>query len=266
MDLNLKGKIAVITGGASGIGAAVGRELLSEGASIAVCGRNEEKLAAYQNELQEKGVVYTERADVSCEADMRAFAAHVVERFGRIDIWINNAGNAVNKYFLDFTEEDWDRVMGTNLKGLWNCCRIAAPYMMEQKSGVFINISSYAAKIPHAEGAVYAASKAAVSSLTKSLAADLAPYHIRVLGVIPGMIQSEIARKSIEENGAKYVRDIAMKRLGLPEDLAKPIAFLCSDAAGYMSGFDVEITGGKFAAQNTDWPWTRIGAAFPLTR
>ena len=130
--------------------------------------------------------------------------------------------------------------------------------MMEQKSGVIINISSYASKIPHAEGAVYAASKAAVSSLTKTLAANLAPYNIRVMGIIPGMIQSDISEDSIKVNRASYVQNIAMKRLGVPEDLAKPIVFVCSDAASYMSGFDMEITGGKYAAQNTDWPWERL--------
>lgn len=130
--------------------------------------------------------------------------------------------------------------------------------MMEQKSGVIINISSYASKIPHSEGAIYAASKAAVSSLTKTLAADLAPYNIRVVGIIPGMIQCDISKDSIKENGPSYVQNIAMKRLGVPEDLAKPIVFVSSDAAGYMSGFDMEITGGKYAAQNTDWPWERL--------
>lgn len=260
MDLHLKNKVVVITGGAGGIGGATGEEFLREGALLAICGRSVEKLQKYAEKMAAKGYppVFCESADVSVERDVKAFVEHVVEKFGKIDIWVNNAGIAINKYFLDFSEEDWNSVQGINLKGVWNCCRAVAPHMMAQNSGVIINISSYASKIPHSEGAIYAASKAAVSSLTKTLAADLAPYHIRVMGIIPGMIQCDISKDSIKENGPSYVQNIAMKRLGVPEDLAKPIVFVSSDAAGYMSGFDMEITGGKYAAQNTDWPWERL--------
>lgn len=260
MDLHLNNKVVVITGGGSGIGGATGEEFLREGALLAICGRSEKKLKDYADTMAAKGYpdVFYECADVSVESDVTAFVQHVVEKFGKIDVWVNNAGIAINKYFLDFSEEDWNSVQGINLKGVWNCCRAVAPYMMEQKSGVIINISSYASKIPHSEGAVYAASKAAVSSLTKVLAADLAPYNIRVMGIIPGMIQCDISKDSIKENGASYVQNIAMKRLGMPKDLAKPIVFVSSDAAGYMSGFDMEITGGKYATQNTDWPWERL--------
>lgn len=260
MDLHLNGKVVVITGGAGGIGGATGEEFLREGVRLAVCGRSEAKLRHYAEKMGSAGYspVFYECADVADESEIKRFVEHVIKEFGKIDIWINNAGIAINKYFLDFTDEDWNNIQGINLKGVWTCCRAVAPYMMEQKSGVIINISSYASKIPHAEGSVYAASKAAVSSLTKSLAADLAPYNIRVVGIIPGMIQCDISKESIKENKAEYVQNIAMKRLGVPEDLAKPIVFVSSDAAGYMSGFDMEITGGKYAAQNTDWPWERL--------
>ena len=134
--------------------------------------------------------------------------------FGRIDVWVNNAGIAINKFFLDYTEEEWDRIQSINLKGVWNGCRAAAPYMQEQESGVIINISSFAAKIPLADGPIYAASKAGVSSLTKTLAADLAPWGIRVMGVIPGMIRTAISEENIRVNEEKFVQAISMKRLG----------------------------------------------------
>ena len=257
MDLHLKGKVVAVTGGAAGIGRAAAEEFLKEGALLAVCGRTEARLEAFAAEMKEQGFpeVYTMQADVSSAEQMNAFAAGIRKRFGRIDVWVNNAGIAINKFFLDYTEEEWDRIQSINLKGVWNGCRAAAPYMQEQESGVIINISSFAAKIPLADGPIYAASKAGVSSLTQTLAADLAPWGIRVMGVIPGMIRTAISEENIRVNEEKFVQAISMKRLGLPEDLAKPVVFIASDAAAYMSGFDIEITGGKFAAQNTDWPW-----------
>lgn len=258
MDLNLKNKTVVITGGTIGIGRATAVEFLREGANVAVFSRKKENVAQFVKEMSEEfsaEKVYGESADVTDEEQVKCFAENVNRHFGSIDIWINNAGIAINKPFMEFTKEDWDSINRINLEGVWNCARIAASYMREQESGVIINISSYASLIPHAGGAIYAATKAAVSSLTKTLAAELAPYGVRVVGIIPGMIRTNIAKENIAKFEAKYVRDISMKRLGVPEDLAKPIVFLCSDAAGYISGTDIEITGGKYAVQNSDWAW-----------
>lgn len=257
MDLGLNGKVVVITGGAAGIGKATAKEFLREGAYVAVCGRRADKVKEFCEEMKNLGYarVYGESLDVRSKDAVKEFAIHVFEKFGSIDVWMNNAGIAIDKPFMESTDEEWNKIIGTNLEAVWNCIRTAAPYMMKQEKGVFINISSYAAKIPSAGGAIYAAAKAGVSSLTKTLAAELAPYNIRVLGIIPGMINTEISKKNIKSNREKLISNISMKRLGEAEDLAKPIVFLSSDAAGYMSGFDVEITGGKFAAQNTDWPW-----------
>ncbi len=257
MDLELCGKVVIVTGGTAGIGKAAVKEFLREGAFCAVCGRNKEKIDAFVKEMPERYTLAMQ-ADVSDKLQMEKFAKTVFGKFGRIDVWVNNAGVDIKKSFMDYTDEDWDQIQGINLKGIWDCCRIAASYMIKQNSGVIINISSYASKIPHAGGAIYAASKAGVSSLTKTLAAELAPYHIRVVGIIPGMIKTGISEENIRENGKEYVQNIAMKRLGVPEDLSKPIVFLASEAAGYISGFDMEITGGKYAAQNTDWPWKQL--------
>ena len=257
MDLHLKDKVVVVTGGAAGIGRAIAEEFLREGARVAVFGRGQEKLDRFLADMKGLGFDKTLalQADVRETEQVRALTEQVVRTFGQIDVWVNNAGIDIKKVFLDYDEADWDRIVGTNLEGIWNCTRIAAPYMMKRGEGVFLNISSYTAKIPHAGGAVYAATKAGVSSLTKTLAAELAPYGIRVVGIIPGMIKTNISTENIRENQEEYVRNIAMKRLGVPEDLAKPAVFLASDAAQYISGVELEVAGGKYASQNTDWPW-----------
>lgn len=258
MELNLKGKTVVITGGTSGIGRAVAVEFLREGANVAVFSRTRDRVERFIRDMTEKfgeKKVYGEVASVTNQEEVENFSKNVVEKYGTIDVWINNAGVAINKPFMEFSQEDWKYIQGINLEGVWTCTRVVAPYMKQQECGVIINISSYASLIPHAGGAIYAATKAAVSSLTKTLAAELAPYNIRVVGIIPGMIQTDIAKENILKFKDKYIKDISMKRLGEAADLAKPIVFLSSEAAGYITGTDIEITGGKYAVQNSDWAW-----------
>ncbi len=258
MDLKLSGKGVVITGGTKGIGKAIGEEFLREGARVAVFSRNPRRVEEFLEEMggrYGRDRVFGRALDVSQEEAVEAFAREAAGQFGGIQVWVNNAGVAINKPFLEFTPEDWSYINEINLGGVWRCSRAAARQMMGQEGGVIINISSYAALIPHAGGAIYAATKAGVSSLTKTLAAELAPYNIRVVGIIPGMIETDIARENIGKYKENYVREISMKRLGRPEDLAKPAVFLASPAAGYITGTDIEITGGKYAVQNSDWAW-----------
>ncbi|MCR5161740.1 MAG: SDR family oxidoreductase [Lachnospiraceae bacterium] len=251
MDLHLNGKVVVITGGATGIGKAAAREFLPEGACVAILGRREEVLRQFHDELLSEGYdIYYESCDVTDRKAVEAYAARVRDKFGSIDVWINNAGIAIDKPFLDFTEEDWNKVTSINLKAVFDCTQIAAAYMKKQGAGVIINASSFASKIPHANGVIYAATKAAVSNMTKSTAAALAPYGIRVLGYIPGMIVTPISESMVSQYREKFTKDIALGRLGHPEDLAKPIVFMASDAAAYMTGIDIEVSGGKFAVQD----------------
>lgn len=256
MDLHLKGKVAVISGGATGIGKAIAKEYLKEGVQVAVFGRRLQVLEEFAKEASEEGYsIYYETADVSKPDEVRAFAGRVAEKFGHIDIWINNAGIAINRRFMDFTAEEWEQINRINLDGVFWGIRIAAEHMIPQGSGVIINASSFAALIPHANGAVYAATKAGVSSLTKTAGASLAPYGIRVLGYIPGMILTGISEEFISEYQEKFVKDIPAGRIGRPEDLAKPVVFLSSDAAAYITACDIEITGGKFAVQDAAMAW-----------
>ena len=256
MDLHLSGKVAVISGGATGIGRAAAEEYMKEGVQVAVFGRRLSVLEEFAADAAKKGYsVYYESVDVADKEQVKGFAERVYQKFGRIDIWVNNAGIAIDKELMEFTDADWEKITKINLDGVFHGTRIAAEYMMKQNAGVIINASSYASLIPHANGVIYAATKAGVSSMTRSTAAALAPYGIRVVGYIPGMIQTGISEEFISQYKDKFIKDISLGRLGVPEDLAKPIVFLSSDAAGYITGCDIEITGGKFAVQDCAMSW-----------
>lgn len=261
MELNLKGKSVVVTGGGTGIGEAAALEFAREGALVSICGRRLDKLQAMAQRAASEGLtIRYYQVDVTDTDALSAMADQIVQDSGGIDVWVNNAGIAINRPALDFTEEEYRKVVSINMDAVFFGSQIAARHMIRQgRGGVILNAESYAVRIPHAQGAVYAATKAAVQSFVRSFAANLAPYGIRVIGYIPGMIVSEISEESIRENRKLYTQNIAMQRLGRPEDLAKTLVFLASDAAGYISGTDIEIHGGKYAVQDSEFPWKQAG-------
>lgn len=261
MDLNLKGKSVVVTGGGTGIGEAAALEFAREGAQVSICGRRLDRLQEMARRAADQGLtIRYYQVDVTDTVALEAMAEQIVQEVGGIDVWVNNAGIAINRPVLEFTEEEYRKVVAINMDAVFFGSQIAARHMIRQgRGGVILNAESYAVKIPHAQGAVYAATKAAVQSFVRSFAANLAPYGIRVIGYIPGMIVSEISEESIRENRKLYTQNIAMQRLGRPEDLAKTLVFLASDGAGYISGTDVEIAGGKYAVQDSEFPWKQAG-------
>lgn len=255
--MNFVGKVVVITGGTAGIGRATAIEFAHVQAHVHVCGRNIERNEIFSDWCREQDLDITcWRLDVTDRYAMQEMVDKIVAIHGRLDVWINNAGVAINRKVLEFDDGDWDTTVNTNLRAVYEGSRIAARHMINLKNGgVIINASSYAALIPHSQGVLYAMTKAGVSNLTKSLAANFAPYGIRVFGYIPGMIQTEMSKDSIKENGGKYIENVALQRLGKPEDLSKLIVYLSSEAAGYFTGTDIEITGGKYCVQNASAPW-----------
>ena len=257
MDLHLQKKVVVITGGGTGIGKATARAFAQEGARVVICGRRVPVLEQTQQAFRAEGLeVAVRQLDVCDTQAMQAVADQIAGEYGGIDVWVNNAGIAISKPVMAFTEEDYETITRTNQRSVYEGCRIAGRIMMEQgRGGVIINASSYASKIPHASGAIYAATKAAVNSMTRTFAANLAPYGIRVVGFIPGMIVTEMAAEDIRRNEAHYVQNVALHRLGTPEDMAKPIVFLASDACGYITGVELEVSGGKYGVQNAQEPW-----------
>ena len=256
MDLHLKDKVVVITGGGTGIGKAAAMEFLREGARVIILGRRTEVLEEAAREAAGEGLALEyESCDVTDRALTEETADRIMEKHSRLDVWVNNAGMAIDKPFLSFTDEDFEKITSINQKAVFTGTQIAAQRMKKQKSGVILNASSYCAKIPHANGVLYAATKAAVSNMTRATAAALAPYGIRVVGYIPGMIVTPISESMIGQYREKFIKDISLGRLGRPEDLAKPLVFLASDAAAYITGIDLEISGGKFAVQDCAMGW-----------
>lgn len=251
MDLNLKGKTVVITGGGTGIGKASALAFLKEGCNVAICGRRQQKLDETKNEFTLYGFdVMTKSVDVTNYEELKIFADEVNNKYGQVNIWINNAGSNQIKGLMDYDTEEFRLMTDKILVSVFSGCKIAASLMKEIGGGVILNASSFSAVIPNAGRGPYSACKSAVSSLTRTFAAELAKDHIRVIAYVPGMTATEISAKNIEKNGPRLMRDIPMQRFGAPEDMANMIVFLASDNASYINGTNIEIAGGKLCVQN----------------
>ena len=242
----LKGKTALVTGGSRGIGRAIALRLAAAGADVAVCARQVEAAQAVVGELQALGVRALARpADVSQTAQAGALIEAVLAEWGRLDILVNNAGITRDNLLLRMSEEDWDAVMDTNLKGAFNCCKAAGRFMVRVRSGRIINISSVVGLMGNAGQANYAASKAGLCGFTKSLARELASRNITANVVAPGLVPEtgmtgELGDKALE----KLMAQIPLGRPGLPEDVAHAVAFLASDQAAYITGQVLCVDGG----------------------
>lgn len=252
LELGLKGKVVVITGGATGIGKEMVRGFLKEGCKVAICSRRQTVLTAAQEEFAEYGPAFTtKRVDVCSYEALTAFADEIQDQYGQIDIWVNNAGANQIKPLMEFSPEEFHQLFQVDLYAVFYGCQIAARKMME-KGGVILNAASFAALAPNAGRAPYSAAKAGVLSLTRTFAAELAPYQIRVLSYVPGMIETDMAAGSISRYREELLKDIPMKRFGRPEEVARVVVFAASDAASYLNGTHIEISGGKRCVQN---PW-----------
>jgi len=256
MDLKLAGKVVLITGGATGIGKAAALSFLKEGCKVAICGRTKAKIDDAVQEFKAKGYeILGGIADAGNSTSMQAFTDNVAQQYGSIDVWINNAGIYPQKALLDMKEEEWDEIFRINVKSVFIGTKLAASYMKKQNKGVILNASSFAALIPSAGSSAYAATKSAISSLTRTSAAELAPFGIRVVAYIPGLIRSEMTEPVIALKEQFLTEQVALGRLGEPEDIANALVFLASDSAGYITGNAVEISGGKFCVQNPRYAW-----------
>lgn len=256
MDLHLREHVIVITGGGTGIGKAAALEFAREGATVCILGRRELALQQACDEARREGLVlYMYPADATDPQALQAVAESIAERFHTIDVWINNAGTLLIRPMLDVTREDWQSAMDANLYSVLLGTQIAAPYMKAQRGGVILNASSFAAKIPNASSGVYAIAKSGVSMMTKVLSSELAPYGIRVAGYMPGPIATEMTSSTSPEEEAAQRNTVVLHRRGKAEEAGKLLVLLASDACSYISGVDVEISGGKFAVQNPNYYW-----------
>jgi len=241
----LDGKTALITGAARGIGRAIAEKCAAEGADVALCDLKEEWLAETAAAVEAGGrKVKTVAADVSDADAVQSAVSDVVTEFGRIDLLVNNAGITKDTFLARMNVEDWDAVLSVNLKGTFLFMKAVSRPMMKQRAGAIVNIASIIGLIGNAGQCNYAASKAGVIALTKSIAKELASRGIRVNAVAPGFIQTKMTEVLAEDVRAKMLEAIPLKRFGTPEDVANVVLFLASDAAAYVTGQVLTVSGG----------------------
>lgn len=242
----LKDKVAIVTGGTRGIGKAIALKLADQGANIVINYKNSDKEAEELKAiLEEKGVkVLTVKCDISNFEDSKNLMDKCKEVFGKIDILVNNAGITKDTLIMRMKEEDFDNVIDVNLKGTFNCAKHASAIMLKQRFGKIINMTSVVGIAGNAGQVNYAASKAGVIGLTKSLAKELGSRGITVNAVAPGFINTDMTASLSEKVKEEASKNIPLKRLGDPEDVANLVGFLASDAANYITGQVINVDGG----------------------
>lgn len=242
----LKDKVAIVTGGTRGIGRAIALKLADHGANIVINYRNSDKEAEELKAILEgKGVkVLTVKCDISNFEDSKNLMDKCKEVFGKIDILVNNAGITKDTLIMRMKEEDFDNVIDVNLKGTFNCAKHASAIMLKQRFGKIINMTSVVGIAGNAGQVNYAASKSGVIGLTKSLAKELGSRGITVNAVAPGFINTDMTASLSEKVKEEASKNIPLKRLGDPEDVANLVGFLASDAANYITGQVINVDGG----------------------
>lgn len=242
----LKDKVAIVTGGTRGIGRAIALKLADHGANIVINYRNSDKEAEeLKGILEEKGVkVLAVKCDISNFEDSKNLMDKCKEVFGKIDILVNNAGITKDTLIMRMKEEDFDNVIDVNLKGTFNCAKHASAIMLKQRFGKIINMTSVVGIAGNAGQVNYAASKAGVIGLTKSLAKELGSRGITINAVAPGFINTDMTASLSEKVKEEASKNIPLKRLGDPEDVANLVGFLASDAANYITGQVINVDGG----------------------
>ena len=241
----LEGKIAIVTGAARGLGRGIADRLAAEGATVVVTDVNAEGAAQAATELG--GSAIGLGCDVSDYASVEAMVAHVKDRFGRVDVLVNNAGWDKAAPFLDLEQDLWPRIIGINLYGVLNTSKAVLPIMAEQGSGSVVNISSDAGRVGSSGEAVYSAAKGGVIAFTKSMAREMARKQVRVNVVCPGPSDTQLFAEFAGDNDKlreALTKAIPLRRLGQPEDVAGAVAYFASDDSTYVTGQTVSVSGG----------------------
>jgi 3-oxoacyl-[acyl-carrier protein] reductase len=242
--MRFENKVAIITGAAQGIGKEIVFSFIREKAKVVIFDLNEENLKKTEEELKNYGEVLSFKVDVSNLEEVEKNVNKVIDNWGRVDILVNNAGITRDNLILRLSENDWDLVYKVNLKGAFNCIKAVIKFMVKQRYGKIINISSVIGIIGNVGQINYAASKAGLIGLTKSLAKELGSRNIMVNAVPPGYIQTQMTERLDEKIKQEMLNRIPLKRFGKPEDVAKMVLFLASSDADYITGQVFVVDGG----------------------
>lgn len=238
-------RVAIVTGGARGIGLAIVRRLVAQGCAVVIADLDLEQARQVAATVDPSGDSMAIKLDVSQYAEVEQAVEQIRERYGRIDILVNNAGIIRRGNLETVTEQDWDAVITVNLKGTFNCCKHVVPVMLERGWGRIINVASIAAKLGDITSAPgYGPSKAGQVGLTKTLARELAPRGITVNAVAPHAIETEMSAQWSDEMRQRVIAGVPMGRLGQPDEVAAAVAFLASEEAGFITGVTLDINGG----------------------
>ncbi|NDP44740.1 3-oxoacyl-[acyl-carrier-protein] reductase [Staphylococcus aureus] len=241
-------KSALVTGASRGIGRSIALQLAEEGYNVAVnYAGSKEKAEAVVEEIKAKGVdSFAIQANVADADEVKAMIKEVVSQFGSLDVLVNNAGITRDNLLMRMKEQEWDDVLDTNLKGVFNCIQKATPQMLRQRSGAIINLSSVVGAVGNPGQANYVATKAGVIGLTKSAARELASRGITVNAVAPGFIVSDMTDALSDEVKEQMLTQIPLARFGQDTDIANTVAFLASDKAKYITGQTIHVNGGMY--------------------
>ena len=246
--MRLENKVAIVTGGTAGIGAATAIRFVQEGAKVVITGRSAAKAEKVLKEIDTLGgeAVYVQ-ADVSKEADIDKVVETTVEKFGKIDIVFNNAGMEGGGNLAEYDMASFDKTLNLNLRGVVYMCKKTIPYLIETKGTIINNSSSAAMKTIHGNYA-YCSSKSAVVAFTKVVALDYAPYGVRANCLCPGMVRTDLLATQTEDFLSKIEQSIPFKRMAEPSEMASVVAFLASDEASYLTGQAIAVEGGLLLA------------------
>jgi len=241
-------KVAIVTGGSSGIGLSAAKILARSGFNIAICSRNRSKLIKASKEiLNNKSQCFFRSVDVSKESEVINFFNEVYSFFGRIDVLINNAGKQLNKPFMELSSHDWNKIIKLNLYGYVYCCKSAGKYMIQQGSGKIINISSVLSRFALPGRAPYSVSKAGIEALTRVLSSEWAKHNILVNAIAPGHIDTELVREDINKGLLDYEsikKRSLLNRMGDPDDVGMMVEFLSSEKSNFITGQTFTVDGG----------------------
>jgi 3-oxoacyl-[acyl-carrier protein] reductase len=242
--MRLEGKVALITGGANGIGKVTAQEFLHEGANVVISDFNEEAGRKMQNELGNDERITFIPANVTDTEEVELMVQKTIKKYGRIDILVNNAGITIDGLLTKMDEDSWEKVISVNLSGVFKCTKAVAPFMLEQGSGVILNASSVVGVHGNIGQTNYAATKAGVIGLTKSWAKEFGPKGIRVNAVAPGFIETDMTAKVPQKVLDMMEAKTPLRKLGRSKDIASAYLFLASDDASYINGSILSVDGG----------------------